>query len=141
KPQLEELLNAGKVTVFLIDDLQGVRPDETGSSALIREAANRLGFRLQEHQLEAQFRCAGSDAFVNWIDNTLDVRRTANSIWEPDEKFEFKVFDSPTELENAIRAKVAEGSTGRVTAGYCWKWTLPDANGIPLNDVVIGDYK
>lgn len=141
KPQLEELLHASKVPVFFIDDLQVVRPGETGSSALIRETVQKHGYRLQEYQLETQFRCSGSDAFVNWIDNTLDVRRTANSIWEPDEKFEFKVFDSPLELENAIRQKVAEGATGRVTAGYCWKWTLPDANGIPLDDVVIGEYK
>jgi uncharacterized protein len=140
KPQLEELLNAARVPVFFIDDFQIVRPGEIGSSTLIRDAVARHGYRLREYQLEAQFRCAGSEAFVNWIENTLDVRPTANSIWEAEEKFEFKIFDSPQGLENAIRRRVAEGSSGRVMAGFCWKWSDPLPDGTLPDDVIIGDY-
>lgn len=140
KPQVEELLNAAKVTVVFIDDLQGVRPDEVGSTILIRESANRLGCRIEEFELEAQFRCSGSDAFVNWISNTLGIERTANVLWQPDERFEFKLFDSPADLEFAIRRKVAEGASARMTAGYCWPWSMPRADGTLVDDVVIGDY-
>ncbi|MFH1726155.1 MAG: DNA/RNA helicase domain-containing protein, partial [Elusimicrobiota bacterium] len=69
-PQVEELMRAAKVSVFFIDDFQGIKPDEVGSSDLIRSAAERLGCKIGEYELEAQFRCSGSDAFVNWIDNT-----------------------------------------------------------------------
>jgi len=141
KPQIEELLNAAKVSVFFIDDLQGVRPDEVGSTAVIREAAAKIGCRIHEYELEAQFRCAGSDAFVNWIDNTLGIRKTANILWQGDERFEFKVFESPAELEAAIRQRVAEGSTARMTAGFCWPWSNPDARGSLVDDVVIGDFR
>ena len=91
--------------------------------------------------MEAQFRCNGSDAFVSWINNTLGIKRTANVIWDRQEEFDFKVFSSPVDLENAIREKVKRGFTGRVTAGFCWDWSLPDENGKLINDVIIGDYK
>src|SRR6185436_2211605 len=140
KPQLEELLNVARVPVFFIDDLQIVRPGEIGSSSLIREAVATRGYCLQVYQLAAQFRCAGSEAFVNWIDNTLDIRPTANSIREANEKFEFKIFDSPQGLEDAIRRRVAEGKSGRVMAGFCWKWSDPLPDGTLADDVIIGDY-
>jgi predicted ATP-dependent serine protease len=39
RPQVRELLDAAKVAVFFIDDLQSVRHDEIGSSAYIRDQA------------------------------------------------------------------------------------------------------
>jgi len=140
-PQIEELLQASKVAVFFIDDDQVVRPDEIGSSDYIRQNAEKKGTKIFEYELEAQFRCNGSDAFVNWVNNTLGIRRTANVIWDQHEEFDFKIFQSPEELEQAIRQKVKEGSTGRVTAGFCWDWSNPREDGTLLDDVVIGDYR
>src|SRR4051794_22254358 len=42
-----------------------------------------------------------------------------------DEEFEFHIFPSPEELDQAIRAKVNEGRTARLTAGFCWPWSAP----------------
>ena len=42
-PQVEELIQAAKVSVFFIDDLQVVRPGEVGSSELITRRPRRLG--------------------------------------------------------------------------------------------------
>jgi len=66
---------------------------------------------------------------VNWIDNTLGIRRTSNILWEGNDAFDFRIFDSPQALENAIREKAAGNHTARMTAGFCWKWSL--ARGIP----------
>ena len=140
-PQVEELIRAAKATVFFIDDYQIVRPGEIGSVKYIRENAERLGCKVLEYELQVQFRCNGSDAFVNWVNNTLGIQRTANVIWERKEEFDFRIFDSPDALEQAIRQKVGEGFTGRVTAGYCWHWSMPDSEGNLNDDVVIGDYR
>ena len=140
-PQIDELLNAARVCVFFIDDNQIVRPNEIGSAEYIKKRAEKYNHKIFEYELEAQFRCSGSDAFVNWINNSLGIKRTANVIWDQFETFDFKIFDSPLELENAIRNKVSEGFTGRVTAGFCWDWSLPDDDGTLKDDVVIGDYK
>jgi DUF2075 family protein len=141
KPQIQEILDAAKVAVFFIDDRQVVRPDEIGSTELIRETAEASGCRLFEYQLEAQFRCAGSDGFVNWVNNTLGIQRNANVIWEGDENFEFRIFDSPQALEDAIRQKASEGMTARVTAGFCWRWSNPRPDGTLIDDVQVGVYR
>ena len=141
KPQVRELIEAAKVAVFFIDDRQVVRPNEVGSTAHILEHAAALDAVVTEYELEVQFRCAGSDGFVNWIDNTLGIRRTANVIWEGAENFEFRVFDSPSDLERAIRLKAAEGFSARVAAGFCWPWSIPKDDGTLVNDIVIDDYK
>jgi hypothetical protein len=140
-PQIDEILRAGRVCVFFIDDKQMVRPNEVGSVQLIHEHAKRLGCRVFDYQLEAQFRCAGSDGFVNWIDNTLEVARTAHTIWEGDESFDFRIVPSAEELEALIRDKAAAGSSARLTAGFCWKWSQPRRDGTLVDDVVIGDWR
>lgn len=141
-PQIEELINVSKVAVFFIDDDQIVRPGEIGSVQYIKEHAEKNGCNVCEYEFEAQFRCNGSDAFVNWINNTLGIKRTANTIWDLHEEFDFQILDSPEELEAAIRSKVDEGFNGRLTAGFCWPWSRkPNGDGSLYNDVVIGDYK
>jgi DUF2075 family protein len=139
--QIDELLRAAKVCVFLIDDIQVVRPNEIGSVEYIRSHARDRGCALYEYELEAQFRCSGSDAFVNWIDNTLGIRRTANVLWEGNDSFDFRIFDSPQALEDAIRRKVSENHTARMTAGFCWEWSKPLHDGNLVPDVEIGEYR
>lgn len=139
--QVEELLHASKVSVFFIDDDQIVRPNEIGSSEYLKQYAREKQCQVFEYELEAQFRCNGSDAFVNWINNTLGIKKTANVLWDQHEEFDFQIFDSPLALENAIKDKVKQKYTGRVAAGFCWKWSLPNHDGTLVNDVVIGDYQ
>jgi hypothetical protein len=143
RPQIQELIDASKVSVFFIDDRQVVRPGEVGSSQLVRDAAAKNGCVLEEHKLEAQFRCQGSDAFVNWVENTLDIQPTATTLWDQSqETFELRIVDSPEALEEMIRARSAEGATARMVAGFCWPWTKePRANGSLVEDVVIGGFK
>ena len=141
-PQIGELINAAKTTVFFIDDNQVVRPGEVGSVHYIQEYAAKNNCVLHEYQLEAQFRCAGSDGFVNWINNTLEIERTANVLWRAnDEAYDFKIFSTPQELEAAIRAKAAEGHSARMTAGFCWPWSDPRPDGTLIDDVAIGGYR
>lgn len=141
KSQIQEIFDAAKVSVFFIDDKQVVRPDEIGSAAFIRDRANMNNCRVYEYELEAQFRCAGSDGFVNWINNTLEIERTANIIWEGDESFEFRIFNSPQTLETAIKEKLYEGFTARMTAGFCWPWSEPKLDGTLVEDVQINEFQ
>ena len=141
KPQLREILDAAKVSVFFIDDKQGVRPNEIGSSAYIRQAALDLGCDFTEYELQVQFRCAGSDGFVNWVDNTLGIARTANVLWDGADGFDFRIVGSPEALEGQIRRMNTKGSTARVAAGFCWPWSNPKPDGTLEEDVVIGDYR
>jgi len=140
--QIDELMRAAKVSVFFLDDLQVVRPNEVGSAALIRDAASKWNAQLKEYELEAQFRCGGSDGFINWIDHTLGVRETANQLWDQgDAQFDFGVVDTIEELERWVREKAAEGNAARLVAGFCWPWSKPRADGTLEEDVVVGEWR
>lgn len=141
RSQIDELLGASKVCVFLLDDHQVVRPGEIGSVEYIRESARDAECQIHEYELETQFRCAGSEGFVQWVENTLGIDRTPCVLWDPEDPFDFRVMGSPGEVEEAIRAKAAEGFSARMTAGFCWKWSDPLAGGSLANDVAIGDYR
>lgn len=136
-PQIAELIRVSKVGVFFIDDWQIVRPNEIGSADYIRDYAEKLGCQVSDFTLEAQFRCSGSDAFVNWVNNTLGVQATANVLWTGDEDFDFRIVESPEELDAAIRRKVEEGASARLTAGFCWPWSKPNSDGTLVADVKI----
>jgi DUF2075 family protein len=138
-PQIDELIHIARVSVFFIDDRQIVRPGEVGSSELIKEAATRAGAKLLEYELDAQFRCSGSDGFINWVDNTLDIRRTANVLWKREDPYEFRIMDSVQDLEVAIRQKATEGSA-RLVAGFCWPWSEPKSDGSLVPDVQVEDW-
>lgn len=138
RPQVDELIEASKVSVFFIDDRQVVRPGEVGSSAIIQDAARRAKAPLVEHELETQFRCAGSDAFVSWIENTLGIRRTPDVLWKTSSDFDFAIVDSPQELEDEIRTRANDGHTARLSAGFCWPWSDPEKDGRLVADVDLG---
>lgn len=139
-PQIEELIRVSKVAVFFIDDRQIVRPNEIGSAEYIRDYAERMGCEVSEFVLEAQFRCNGSEAFVNWVNNTLRIQDTANVLWTGDEGFDFQIMGSPEALDKAIRAKMDEGDTARLTAGFCWPWSNPNTDGTLVDDVKVDDW-
>ena len=140
-PQVDELIRAAKVSVFFIDDLQGVRPNEVGTTDLIAEAALRNGAAMDVFELATQFRCAGSDAFVSWVDNTLGLAETANPVWDGTEGFDFRIVDSVEQLDALIRTRAAEGHSARLTAGFCWRWSDPLPDGTLVNDVKIGSWE
>jgi uncharacterized protein len=139
-PQIDELIHVARVSVFFIDDRQIVRPGEVGSSELIQEAAKRAGAKLLEYELDAQFRCSGSDGFINWVDNTLDIRRTANVLWKQSDPYEFQVVNTIQELESKIRAKSVDGASSRLVAGFCWPWSDPKSDGSLVTDVKVGEW-
>lgn len=135
RPQVDELIDVARVSVFFIDDLQVVRPGEIGSTEMIRQAAIRAAAEIREYELEAQFRCGGSEVFVSWVENTLELDRTADVLWESNLEFDLDIVESPNELEALINQKISEGHTARMVAGFCWPWSKPLPDGNLVDDV------
>ncbi|MGW2303884.1 DNA/RNA helicase domain-containing protein [Streptomyces sp. NPDC001809] len=141
KPQVEELIDAARVPVFLLDEHQIVRPGEMGNVDQIRAAASAKGLSCTVVPLESQFRCGGSDAYLGWVLRLLGLDSGGPVAWEPDDKMQLMVADTPEEMESFLETKRAEGYSARMSAGYCWKWTKETAPGQALPaDVVIGDW-
>ncbi|OGK25655.1 hypothetical protein A3A46_04540 [Candidatus Roizmanbacteria bacterium RIFCSPLOWO2_01_FULL_37_13] len=142
-PQIDELFKVAKLNIFLIDEFQIVRPNEIGSVSLIKEAAKRIGIKESEipvFELKSQFRCSGSDAYLQWLDDVLGIRESELARF--DAKMEFRIFDNPTDMMNEIRKKNKEiPNSARITAGFCWPWSPPRSDGTLVNDVKIGDFE
>ena len=140
--QVEDIIRASKVNVFFIDDDQQIRPDDEGSRDLIKSTAEKYGSEIVEVTLKAQFRCAGAEGYVNWMEHTLQIRETANFDGWDEVAFEFRIMDTPQELERYVEEKNAQGCKARMLAGFAWKWTKkednPDANTL---DVYIPEYE
>ncbi len=59
-PQVDELLQAARVPVFLLDEHQVVRPGELGSLREIEAAAERWGIDVACVALDGQYRCGAA---------------------------------------------------------------------------------
>ena len=129
--QIKELIDASTFTVFFLDEDQRIHWKDIGDKSQIREWADSLGATVTELDLESQFRCNGSDGFLAWVDQVLEVRETANSTLEGT-NYEFKVCSSATELRDLIRRRNAVSNRARMVAGYCWDWLSRKTKGNPI---------
>lgn len=139
--QAEELIRAARVSVFFLDQRQNVRPDEIGSVEAIEEAAARQNVPVRKHSLDAQFRCNGCAAYVDWVDKLMSPQPEVVGGWLLAGDYDLRVFDSPSKLETAIQQKARGGDTARIVAGFCWPWSDPRPDGALEEDVVIGDWR
>lgn len=140
RTQLDELISAARVPVFLLDQNQVVRPGEQGSVRSIRAEAVAQGLECHVVELDEQYRCGGSLAYVTWAERLLGLSAGGPTPWTGDDHFQLEVVDSPAELEARVRQKAGEGYTARMTGGYCWRWSDPTKDGTLVPDVHIGDW-
>lgn len=124
--QIEDIINASRVSIFFVDEHQMIRPEDIGSLVEVKRVAKKMGASVHETELSAQFRCAGAEGFVNWLDDVLHIRQTANYDGWDKKSFDFKIFSNPNDLHDAIRQRNDEGHKARLLAGYAWKWTGED---------------
>ncbi|MBM7366556.1 DUF2075 domain-containing protein [Gordonia hydrophobica] len=142
RPQVDELIAAARVPVFLLDEHQVVRPGEMGSLEQISQYAKSLGLEVVHIALESQFRCGGSEEYVQWVQRLLGLAtKTAPTAWGVDPQFQLEVADTPWDLERRLQEKLDEGYSARMTAGYCWPWSNANKDGTLVPDVEIGDWK
>lgn len=136
--QIKEIIAGSKISVFFIDENQRVTLKDIGEKEEIRFWATHSKATITELDLESQFRCNGSDGYLAWLDNTLQINETANKTLE-DIDYDFKVIDDPQELHDLIKEKNKEKNKARMLAGYCWKWISKRKP--ELKDIVINDYE
>ncbi|MFC7625277.1 DNA/RNA helicase domain-containing protein [Microlunatus sp. GCM10028923] len=140
RPQVQELLSASRVPVFLLDQYQVVRPGEVGTVDIIIAAAKDEGIDVEVIKLDDQFRCGGSKIYISWVLGLLGLDHGEAAPWRGDNRFELDVADSPDEMESRLQAWRSQGYGARMAAGYCWPWSDPRGDGTLVNDVVIGSW-
>ncbi len=137
RAQIDELLDAARVPVFLLDQHQVVRPGEMGSREVLDAFGEKRGLDVVHISLDDQFRCGGSREYVTWVQHLLGLGDGDPQPWSGDERFEVIVADAPEEMEHILRTRLDEGYSARMSAGYCWPWSDPTSDGALVPDVRI----
>lgn len=153
-----------------------IKIHEKNISRLERECNRRLvwpkidNVNVLEFELTDQFRCNGSNNYLQWIDDVLYNSKFTRSI-NLNDGYEFGICDTPQELVSKIRSldsyarfadeqkeilgdrftyqtlqEMAKGETfeqsARLVAGWCWDWDSKHIqdNGDLLYEVVIPEF-
>ncbi len=139
--QIKEIIHAAKCSVFFIDEEQRVTFADIGSVAEIVKWADEAGAQITTMELVSQFRCNGSDGYLAWLDNALEIRETANYDMEEID-FDIRILDSPQEVRDLIvQQNIRSQNRARILAGYCWEWIKAGKNQSDVYDIQIDDFE
>lgn len=137
--QIKEIIKASKFSIFLIDESQRVTLKDIGSVEEIQKYIGQANAESEIMELESQFRCNGSDGYIAWLDDVLDIRKTANRDGF-DLDYDIKICDTPNEVRDIIFEKNKINNKARLLAGYCWDWIKDGKNKSDVFDITIPEY-
>ncbi len=136
--QIKEIINASKFSIFFIDEFQRISINDIGSIKSIIDFANAENAEIKIMNLESQFRCNGSNGYLAWLDNVLQIRKTANDEYDMD--YHVEILNDPNELREIIKEKNEINNKARIVAGYCWNWISNGKNNSNVYDIQIPRY-
>lgn len=137
--QIRDIIRSAKCSIFFIDEYQKVCLNDYGSIERIQEEAVRVGAELEEMELQSQFRCNGSDGYLKWVENVLEMEENANSD-DMGMDYDFRVMDSPNEVYSFIERHNRSNNKSRVVAGYCWDWIKSGKRNKNVYDIKIEEF-
>lgn len=137
--QVKEIINAAKTSIFFVDDFQMVTTKDIGSTNEIKKWCQYFDAEVYEDTLLSQFRCNGSDSYLSWIDNVLEINLEATDDFDFD--YDIRICDSPEEVREFILEKNKINNKSRMVAGYCWNWIKEGKNNSDIHDIQIGDFE
>lgn len=138
--QVKEIIRSSRLSVFFIDEDQRVTLDDIGTVDVIRGFTMEQGADIKELELDSQFRCSGSDGYLEWVDDLLQVRETAAFGYDESFDYDIRVFDDPNEMRAEIERRNKVDNRSRIVAGYCWNWISDGKNDSKVHDITIPEH-
>ncbi len=133
--QIKEIIKAAKLSVFFIDEKQIVTLKDIGTIANIKYFAHEFNIPILEKELNSQFRCSGSDSYLDFIEHFLYNKRGKVKF-----NFDFKVMNSLHDLRNIIKEKNTDNNA-RLVAGFCWTRNAKESDNQNYMDIKIDDFE
>lgn len=137
--QVKEIINAAKTSIFFVDDFQMVTTKDIGSTNEIKKWCRFFDAQVYGDTLISQFRCNGSDSYLSWIDNVLEINPEATDEFDCD--YDIRICDTPDEVRQLILEKNKINNKSRMVAGYCWNWIKEGKNDSHIHDIQIDDFE
>lgn len=120
---LKDILSKSKVVVLVYDDNQIMNKSQiwVDDSFLTLQHQARLSGNLIE--LNNQMRIKASESTISWIRNIIDKREITKL--KEDNNYDIQIFNSPKELQDAIKLKDENRHLGisRLIATYDWEYS------------------
>ena len=127
--QIEDIIRSSQINVFFIDEDQRVTTKDLGTVDEIKRFAEQYHSRIIDDPsltLKSQFRCNGSDGYMQFLDNLLGIRETPNTSLDGLD-YDIRVFDSPRVMKEELEKINAINNKARIVAGYCYEWISEQA--------------
>ena len=137
--QVKELIKGSKFSLFFIDENQKVTLSDIGSVDLINQYAKQYDADIISCELTSQFRCDGSDGYISWLDDVLQIRNTAN-LHELGMDYDIRIYDDPNEMLAEIERLNHRNNKSRMMSGYCWEWPKKNRKDVNHHDIVIPEH-
>ncbi len=115
--QLDWIIHSSKHQILFYDQAQSIRPSD------VREDRFQALQSLQNftyYQLESQLRVEAGSDYLSYIKSIFNQSITQKQSF--DKYYEFKLFDSLTDMRQLILAKDNEFGLSRLVAGFAWPW-------------------
>lgn len=129
--QVKECIKASLLTIFMLDEDQAVTTKDIGTVQEIMKWCKELRSSIimrEETKLVSQFRCNGSDAYIQFVDNLLQRGEETVAVPLSELNYDFRVFDDAKQMREALREKNDENKA-RMVAGYCYDWNVKNRRG------------
>ena len=129
--QVKECINASLLSIFLIDEEQRITTKDIGSIDEIKFWANKLNSEVilnNDTKLISQFRCNGSDQYIQLVNNILQIGDFVDINLE-ELNFDIRLFDSPNKMREELRKLNQINNKTRMVAGYCYDWNVKKNRG------------
>lgn len=126
---LEDAIKASKVSIFFVDDDQRITiNDKYDVNSIITYAKKENAIIHKPYELTSQFRCDGSDGYISFLNNLLEIKQTANTNFEFN-NLKVKIFDNPVIMRDELRELNKINNKTRMIAGYCYDWNVKNKKG------------
>lgn len=129
--QIKECINSSLLSIFLIDEDQRITTKDIGSIDEIKKYAKELNSTVimrEETKLISQFRCNGSDQYIQFLNNLLEIGENVD-LDLSELNFDIRLYNDPNKLRDELRLINNINNKARMVAGYCYDWNVKNHRG------------
>lgn len=125
--QLKDIMKRARVTVVMFDEFQVLTAEEYWEPVLLNQFKELSRRQNNLLGLSQQLRMQCSLATQAWIRGFVEFKWLEH--FTEDSGYEIRSFNSPKELQEAIKERAKTDSLSRIVATYDWPYSSKDAPG------------
>ena len=142
--QLKDIIERARVTVVMFDENQILTTEQYWESQILNQYRELAKCQNNYFELKNQLRIKSSEEMIEWIDD-FTKKRKVSTVPKNNGGYEIRIFESPLELEKALKEKAADENhkLSRLIATYDWEYSSKppaDARLIKYWEVMIGHW-